>query len=109
IRPGLLVEDFVNVRDLAPTYMELAGLAPHQQMTGKSLVNILRSDRSGWIENRDVMLAGDARHDLCRRKDARSPARAIRPRDFLYVHNFPPERCPAGNPETDFGNCDPGP
>jgi N-sulfoglucosamine sulfohydrolase len=25
------------------------------------------------------------------------------------VHNFHPERWPAGNPETDFGNCDPGP
>ncbi len=26
IKPGRVVEDFVNVRDLAPTYMELAGL-----------------------------------------------------------------------------------
>src|SRR5213075_2102099 len=26
-----------------------------------------------------------------------------------YVHNFHPDRWPAGNPETDFGNCDPGP
>jgi hypothetical protein len=25
------------------------------------------------------------------------------------VHNFYPDRWPAGNPETDFGNCDPGP
>ena len=30
-------------------------------------------------------------------------------KDFLYVHNFHPERWPAGNPETDFGNCDPSP
>ena len=109
IKPGRVVEDFVNVRDLAPTYLELAGLTPHQQMTGKSLANILRSDRSGWIENRDVMLAGKERHDLGRYKDAGYPVRAIRTRDFLYVHNFHPERWPAGNPETDFGNCDPGP
>ena len=35
--------------------------------------------------------------------------RALRTKEFLYVHNFHPERWPAGNPETDFGNCDPGP
>jgi N-sulfoglucosamine sulfohydrolase len=109
IKPGRIVEDFVNVRDLAPTYMELAGLAPHEQMTGKSLAGILRSTQSGWIENRDVMLAGKERHDLGRPNDLGYPVRAIRTKDFLYVHNFHPERWPAGNPETDFGNCDPGP
>jgi hypothetical protein len=35
--------------------------------------------------------------------------RAIRTKDFLYVHNFHPERWPACNPETDFGNCDASP
>ncbi|MES2506242.1 MAG: heparan N-sulfatase, partial [Verrucomicrobiota bacterium] len=35
--------------------------------------------------------------------------RAIRTPDYLYVHNFHPERWPACNPETDFGNCDPSP
>jgi arylsulfatase A-like enzyme len=103
------VEDFVNVRDLAPTYLELAGVTPHPQMTGKSLARILHSPASGWIENRDVMLAGKERHDLGRFHDAGYPVRAIRTKDFLYVHNFHPERWPAGNPETDFGNCDPGP
>jgi arylsulfatase A-like enzyme len=109
IKPGRVVEDFVNVRDFAPTYMELAGLAPHPQMTGKSLAGILRSPNSGFIENRDFMLAGKERHDLGRPHDQLYPVRCIRTKDFLYVHNFHPERWPAGNPETDFGNCDPGP
>ncbi len=109
IKPGRMVEDFVNVRDLAPTYLELAGLAPHAQMTGRSLANILRSDQSGWIENRDVMLAGKERHDLGRPSDLGYPVRCLRTKDFLYVHNFHPERWPVGNPETDFGNCDSGP
>lgn len=109
IKPGRVVEDFVNVRDLAPTYMELAGLAPHKQMTGKSLAGILRSEKSGWVENRDVMLAGKERHDLGRPNDWGYPVRAIRTKEFLYVHNFYPDRWPAGNPETDFGNCDPSP
>jgi len=109
IKPGRVVEDFVNVRDLAPTYMELAGLKPHPQMTGKGLVNILRSEKSGWIEDRDVMLAGKERHDIGRPNDLGYPVRALRTREFLYVHNFHPERWPAGNPETDFGNVDPSP
>jgi N-sulfoglucosamine sulfohydrolase len=110
IKPGRVVEDIVNVRDLAPTYMELAGLKPHPQMTGRSLVNLLRSEKSGWIEpDRNVMLAGKERHDLGRPNDWGYPVRAIRTMDFLYIHNYNPERWPACNPETDFGNCDPGP
>lgn len=37
IKPARAVEDFVNVRDLAPTCMEIACMKPHAQMTGKSL------------------------------------------------------------------------
>ena len=109
IKARRVVEDFINVRDFAPTFMELAGLRPHAQMTGRSLMNILRSPNSGWIENRDVMLVGKERHDLGRPFDWGYPVRAIQTKDFLYVHNFHPERWPVGNPETDFGNCDPGP
>jgi N-sulfoglucosamine sulfohydrolase len=109
VKSGRVVEDFINVRDFAPTFMELAGLALHPQMTGKSLVGILQSEKSGWIENRDVMLIGKERHDIGRPSDLGYPVRAIRTKDFLYVHNYHPERWPAGNPETDFGNCDPSP
>jgi arylsulfatase A-like enzyme len=109
IKPGRVVEDFINVRDLAPTYLEIAGLPLHAQMTGKSILSLLRSERSGWIEDRDVMLVGKERHDLGRPNDLGYPVRAIRTRDFLYVHNFHPDRWPVGNPETDFGNCDPSP
>jgi arylsulfatase A-like enzyme len=109
IKAGRVVEDFINVRDFAPTYLELAGMKPHAQMTGRSLVNILRSPHSGWVENRAEMLTGKERHDLGRPGNAGYPVRALRTKDFLYVHNFHPERWPAGNPETDFGNCDPGP
>jgi hypothetical protein len=78
-------------------------------MTGRSLVGVLRSPKSGWVENRDTMLVGKERHDIGRPNDWGYPVRALRTKDFLYVHNFHPDRWPAGNPETDFGNCDPGP
>src|SRR5205814_471727 len=47
IKPGRVVEDFVNVRDFAPTYLELAGVPIHAQITGRSLVDIIRSPKSG--------------------------------------------------------------
>ena len=109
IKPGRVVEDFINMRDLAPTFLELAGLPPHEQMTGQSLVSLLRSGKSGWVENRNAMLVGKERHDIGRYNDLGYPVRALRTPDFLYVHNFQPERWPAGDPETDFGNCDPSP
>jgi N-sulfoglucosamine sulfohydrolase len=109
IKAGRTVDDFINVRDFAPTFLELAGLKPHAQMTGTSLTAILRSPASGWIENRDLMLIGKERHDVGRPNDWGYPVRALRTKDFLYVHNFNPERWPAGNPETYYPNCDDGP
>ncbi|MDZ4289963.1 MAG: sulfatase, partial [Prosthecobacter sp.] len=110
IKPGRVVEDFINMRDLAPTYLELAGLKSHNQMSGKSLVKILASEKSGWVEkDRDFMLVGKERHDIGRPNDWGYPVRAIRTNDFLYIRNYFPDRWPACNPETDFGNCDPGP
>ena len=109
VKPGRVVEDFVNVRDFAPTWLELAGLPAHAQMTGRSLAALLQSDQSGWIEKRNVMLIGKERHDIGRPGDLGYPVRALRTPEYLYVHNFHPERWPAGDPETDFGNVDPSP
>jgi arylsulfatase A-like enzyme len=109
VKPGRVVDDFINMRDFAPTWMELAGLPPHAQMTGRSLAPLLRSEKSGWLENRNLMLVGKERHDIGRPNDLGYPVRALRTPDYLYVHNFHPDRWPAGNPETDFGNVDPSP
>lgn len=110
IKPGRTVEDFVSMSDLAPTFLELAGLEPHPQMTGRSLLPQLRAASSGWIDRRrDAVIVGKERHDLGRPNDWGYPVRAIRTPEFLYVLNYFPDRWPAGNPETDFGNVDPAP
>jgi arylsulfatase A-like enzyme len=44
---GRTVTDFVNLCDLAPTFLASAGLQPPQQMTGRSLLPILILNRCG--------------------------------------------------------------
>jgi N-sulfoglucosamine sulfohydrolase len=101
IRAGRVVEDFVSLQDLAPTFLEAAGLKPPAAMTGKSLLNILTSGKSGQIDpTRDKVFTGRERHNWCRKNGEGFPMRAIRTKDFLYIRNFEPDRWPAG--ESDF-------
>ncbi len=110
IKGGRVVEDFVSATDFAPTFLELAGVKPHAQMVGRSLLPVLRAEKSGQIEAaRNAIITAKEGHDIGRPNDWGYPVRAIRTREFLYVRNFFPDRWPAGNPETDFGNVDPSP
>ena len=114
IQPGRVVDDFVSFPDLAPTLIEAVGLEPHQQMTGKSFLDLLQSPESGWIDaSRDHVLLGKERHDVGREnedgKDLAYPVRAIRTKEFLYTWNLKPERWPVGNPELGLRNCDNSP
>jgi arylsulfatase A-like enzyme len=110
VAPGRVVDDFVNVRDLAPTFLELAGLKVPSSVTGRSLLNVLRSGKSGQVDpSRNRMVVGKERHDLGRPNDWGYPVRAIRTPEYLYVRNYHPERWPVGDPETSYPNCDNGP
>ena len=100
IKGGRVIEDFVNVRDFAPTFLQAAGVEPADSMTGSSFLDALMGKSSGWVDrSRDRMLVGKERHDLGRPDDVGFPVRAIRTPDYLYVHNYEPDRWPAGNPE----------
>ena len=110
IKGGREIDDFVNARDFAPTFLELAGLEPHPQMTGRSFLDLLESGKSGTIDaTRNRMLAGKERHDVGRPHDRGYPIRALRTPDYLYIRNYEPDRWPAGNPETGYPNSDVGP
>lgn len=114
IKPGRTITDFITFPDLAPTLMELAHLNIHPQMTGQSFARQLRAEGSGRIDpKRDHTLLGKERHDMGRTDgDLLSvgyPARAIRTDDWLYVHNFKPNRWPVGDPNYGFRNCGPSP
>ena len=110
IGAGRTVDDFINIRDIAPTLLELAGASVPESVTGKSFAHVLRSDKSGWVDPaRNVMLIGKERHDLGRPHDWGYPVRAIRTPEYLYVRNFTPDRWPVCNPETGYSNTDNSP
>jgi len=114
IKHGRTVTDFVNFPDVAPTIMEAAGLKPHEQMTGKSFLNVLLSNKSGRIDKtRDYSLVGRERHDMGRIEGNQIavgyPVRAIRTDKYLYARNYKENRWPAGDPEYGYNNCDDSP
>ncbi len=103
---GRIVNDFVNLNDLAPTFLELAGLEIPRQMTAKSLVKVLTSRHEGHIDSsRDFVVTARERHAFCRQGGAGYPGRAIRTKDFLYIKNYTPDRWPAGDPPL-YGDVD---
>ncbi len=107
---GRVVDDFINVRDFAPTFLQAAGLEPPASMSGRSFLDVLRSKKSGQVDaSRNRLLVGKERHDIGRPDDVGYPVRGLRTPEYLYVRNFAPDRWPAGNPETGYRNCDDGP
>lgn len=96
---GRVVDDFVSFVDLAPTFLDAAGLTPPAEMTGRSLLPVLRAKGSGLIDKtRDRVQFGRERHTHARPNNFAYPIRALRTHDFLYIWNVKAERWPAGDP-----------
>jgi N-sulfoglucosamine sulfohydrolase len=118
---GRVVEAFVSLTDLAPTFLELGGVAVPEAMTGRSLLPLLAEGGTGGREaaTRDHVLVGKERHVPVQERPDRggTPMRSIRTVDFLYIRNFRPDRWPAGTPHWRratiegywLGDCDNGP
>ena len=113
VRAGTRVDAFVSLTDLAPTFLEAAGVPVPAAATGRSVLPLLRGD-GGAAGVRDRVFIERERHANVRRGDASYPVRAIRTADFLYIRNYRPDRWPAGDPELHFavgpfGDIDGGP
>jgi arylsulfatase A-like enzyme len=95
-----VIDDLVSLTDLAPTFLELAGMPIPEAMTGRSLVPLLTSEKSGRIDpERNAVFIGRERHVEDARPEFKPyPQRAIRTHDYLYIINFRPERWPLGDP-----------
>lgn len=112
--PGRRIEDFVSFIDFAPTFLEVAHIpvdsTDMQPITGQSLTDIFLSEDAGRVSNeRNAVVIGKERHDVGRPHDWGYPIRGIVTDQYIYLHNFEPDRWPAGNPETGYLNTDGSP
>jgi arylsulfatase A-like enzyme len=113
-KPGRVIEDFVDFTDIAPTLLDVAGIAPASTgmaaITGRSWREIFASAQDGRVvAARDHVLLGKERTDSGRPNDAGYPIRAMIRDGFLYLRNYEPARWPAGNPETGYLDTDGSP
>jgi len=93
------VEDLVGFVDLAPTMLEAAGLPKPAMMSGRSLLPLLSSGKSGQVDPaRNRAFSGRERHSSSRYNNSAYPQRAMRRDQWLLIHNFRPGRWPAGTP-----------
>ena len=99
VSPKRSVTDLVSLIDLAPSFLEAAGTPIPQGMSGRSLMNVLRSKDSGLVDaTRSHVLLGRERHTpYVRANDVGYPCRAIRTRRYHYIRNLKPDRWPEGD------------
>jgi membrane-anchored protein YejM (alkaline phosphatase superfamily) len=69
---GRVVDDLVSLTDLAPTFLQLGGVGVPDVMTGRSLLDVLKSDKSGQVDpRRTAVFVGRERHVENARADFR--------------------------------------
>jgi len=109
VQGGRVVDDFVSLPDLAPTFLEAGGVDLPEVMTARSLWPVLNSDRDGLVDpSRTWVLSGRERHVASARAGHLPyPQRAIHTKGYTFVINFRPERYPLGDPYRLEGNDPP--
>ena len=100
VKGGRVVDDFVCLPDLAPTFLEAGKSRVPEGMSAKSLWKVLKSKKVGQVDpSRDAVVTGRERHVYSSRPGYLPyPQRAIRTKDFQFVINFKPDRWPLGDP-----------
>ena len=103
---GRVIDDFINLKDFAPTFLELAKINIPEEMNANSFYDILISKDQGKVnEDRNSVIMARERHAFVRQGGKGYPGRAIRTEKFLYIRNYTPERWPAGDPPL-YGDVD---
>src|SRR5699024_7287000 len=80
---GQINDNFINLIDLAPTFLEAAGIEPLPKMSGVSLLPILKGEKLD--EPKEKVLLERERHSITRKNKTGYPSRAIRTDNFLYI------------------------
>ena len=107
--PGRHANKFTSLIDLAPTFLDVAGISHKDSgmaaIQGKSLADFFKAD----VKGRDFLITGRERNDIGRPHDQGFPVRSYHEGNFVYMHNFESERWPCGNPETGYRDTDGSP
>lgn len=109
---GSRYPELISLVNIAPTLLAAAGVDAPSSMSGRSLLPLLMGGK-GEEHFQHVFIERE-RHANVRKNNLGYPTRAVRTKEFLYVHNLRPERWPAGDPERPgasigFGDIDNGP
>ncbi len=91
VPPGRVIDDFVKSIDIAPTFLQAAGVKVPPFMTGKSFLELVLSGQSGRIDpERSFVMTGSEWHTHPR------TSRTIRDGRYEYIVKYPnadrPER-----------------
>lgn len=98
--PGRRAREFVTLVDLAPTFLEAAGVEVPKEMTGRSLLPILRNQVEADDARWSFAVYGRERHAAAQEMPSLAgyPSRAIRTERYLLILNLEPQRWPHGVP-----------
>lgn len=96
---GRISEELVGFVDLAPTFLEVAGVAPPTgyPMSGHSILPVLLEEAGD--AKREAVFTSRERHSSSRWRSLSYPQRAMRTGQYLLIRNDKPERWPAGAPQ----------
>ncbi len=99
LNKGKAVDRLTSFTDIAPTFLELAGIELPKEMVGKSFAGLVLEDLETQQKDfPDFVLTGFERHDPRRFDNVGYPMRAIRTKKYLYIRNYKPDRWPEGDP-----------
>ncbi len=106
-RPGRTVDDYVSFIDLAPTFLDVAGVewkeSGMQPTPGKSLNSVFMNPGADQ-SFRDHVLIGKEKHGVGRPGDYGYPIRGIIRNGWLYIINYRNDLWPVGNPQTGYSD-----
>ena len=107
---GRVVEDFVTLPDVAPTFLQAGKTEVPDVMTGKSIWPTLTGEKDGLVDpSLTQVFIGHERHVASARAGGLPyPQRAIRTKDHLFIINFKPQRYPLGDPYNLDTDKEPG-
>jgi uncharacterized sulfatase len=96
----VVVENPVSLIDIAPTFLEAAGLPVPEEMQGSSLLDTLfLQPGSRYLQEREYVFTGFERHgDYIREGNLGYSRRAIHGKRYSLIRNNFHDRYPAGDP-----------